>query len=180
MQNAVTISGPISFGTQYRATRAVVSRSQVTVLAYGFFGGVPVLTLILMLAIGQDISRPSPPGIPAWAALALGPVFVFVVIPLCHAVNVWQARRRNVSVQGVLAFTVTAEGFESHGGSFDVKLRWDAIHRVVETRQFFLFYVATAIAHFIPKNCVDSPEALQNIRTIIREAVGDRAKLRPA
>lgn len=180
MQNAVTISGPIRVGTQYRATRAVASRNQIAVLAYGFFVGIPVLTLILMLAMGQDTSRPSLLGIPTWAALILGPAFVFFVIPLCHALNVWQTRRRNASVQGVLTFTVTSEGFESHGGSFDVKLRWDAIHRVVETRQFFLFYIASAMAHFIPKECVDSPKDLQTIRTIIREALGDKAKLQLA
>ena len=81
-------------------------------------------------------------------------------------------------VRGVLTFTITDEGFESHGDSFDVRLRWDAIHRVVETRRFFLFYVSSAMAHFIPKACIVSPEELlETIRKIIYEAVGDRAKL---
>ena len=177
MQNTVTISGPISFGTQYRATRAIVVRSRVSILSYGFFVGVPLLTFAMMFAVGYDIVRPSVLGLPAWLGLLLGPAFVFLFLPLCHALNVWQMRWRNASVRGVLTFTVTSEGFESHGGSFDVRLRWDAIHRIVETRHFSLFYIASAMAHFIPKAYVASSEQMQILRNIIREAVGEKSKL---
>src|SRR5690606_26436138 len=107
-------------------------------------------------ATGYDVTRPAMLGLPTWAVLLSGPAFVFMFLPLCHALNVWQMRRRNASVSGVLTFAVTGAGFESHGGSFDVRLRWDAIHRAVETRHFFLFYVASAMAHFIPKAFVGS------------------------
>jgi hypothetical protein len=180
MQNLVTLSGPVSFGTQYRATRAVVARSKVTLLNYGFFVGVPVLALAGMLVTGYDISRPSLLGLPTWAALLLGPVFVFAFLPLCHVLNVWQMRRKNASLQGALTWTVSAEGYESHGGTFDVRLRWDAIHRAVETNDFFLLYIAAATAHFIPKACATSSEQLHAARTIIREALGDRASLQTA
>jgi len=180
MQNAVTVSGPITFGTQYRATRAVVAHSRVSLLSYCFFVGLPLLTLAVMLAPGYDVAHPAVLGLPTWVVLFLGPAFVFMILPLCHALNVWQMRRWNASVRGVLTFAVTGEGFESHGGSFEVKLHWDAIHKVVETRHFFLFYVASAIAHFIPKASVGSAEELQTIRTIIHEALGERAKLQAA
>ena len=178
MEKRVTVSGPISFGTQYRATRAVVARSRGGLLSYGFFVGIPLVVLAAMFATGYDVTRPSVLGLPTWLVLLLGPAFVFFFLPLCHALNVWQMRRRNASVRGVLTFTVTEEGYESHGGHFDVRLRWDAMHRVVETRGFFLFYVSSAMAHFIPKACIASPEELQTMRKIIYEAVGDRAKLR--
>jgi len=183
MQNTVTVSSPISFGTQYRATRAVVAHSRVNLLSYTFFLGIPLLTLAVMFATGHDVTRPSRPsvlGLPTWLVLLLGPAFVFLFLPLCHALNVWEVRRRNASVRGVLTFIVSGEGFESHGGSFDVRLRWDAFHRVVETRRFFLFYVSSALAHFIPKAYIASPEELQTIRNIIYQAVGDRAKLQTA
>jgi hypothetical protein len=48
---------------------------------------------------------------------------------------------------------------------------------VVETKDFFLFYIATASASFIPKVYATSPLELDNLRTIIREALGDKAKL---
>jgi hypothetical protein len=177
LQNAVTVSGPISFGLQYRATRATVARSPVNLLSYVFFVGVPLLLLAIMLVTGSDVSRPSALGLPVWAGLLLGPAFVILFLPLCHALNVWQMRSRNASVRGVLTFRVTDEGFESHGGSFDVTVRWEAIHRVVETKRFFLFYVSSTMAYFIPKTCIHLPEELQALRKIVYEAVGERAKL---
>lgn len=180
MENLVTLSGPVSFGTQYRATRAVVARSKVTLLSYGFFVGVPVLTFAGMLVTGYPVSRPSVLGLPTWVALLMGPIFVFAFLPLCHALNVWQMRRKNASLQGPLTWTVSAEGYESHGGTFDVRLRWDAIHRAVETKDFFLFYIAAATAHFIPKACATSAEQLPAARTIIRKALGGRASLHAA
>jgi hypothetical protein len=57
VENAVSISTPISFGTQYRATRAVVAHSRVAPFSYGFFVGVPALALVGMT--GYDLARPS-------------------------------------------------------------------------------------------------------------------------
>jgi len=117
-------------------------------------------------------------GLPVWVVLLLGPAFVFVLLPLLHALNVWQMRRNNKALVGVLHCTVNKEGFELHGGNFEVKLNWDAIQRVVETRHFFLFYVATTMAHFLPKWWIESSEGLGETRAIIQDAVGEKAKLR--
>lgn len=177
MEDTVTGSGEISFGTHFVATRAIVSRSPASRLSYGFFVGIPVVALAIMLATGYNLSRPASLGLPIWAVLLLGPAFVFFFLPCCHALNVWQMRRRNASVGGMLRFAVTDHGFESSSGVCDVKLHWGAIHRVVETKQFFLFYVASTMAHFIPKDCLAAPEDVKRVRAIVHEAVGDKAEL---
>lgn len=178
MQTFATFTGSISFGTHYRANRAVVTRRKLTLFLYGVFIGVPALVFAGLLIAGHDISCPSVLGLPAWLALLLGPLYVFLFLPLCHALNVWQMRRKNVPIHGALTWTVTTEGFESRGGTFDVRIRWDAINRIVETKEFFLFYIAATTAHFIPKACAVSAEDLTTARTIIKDALGDRAKLR--
>lgn len=177
MKNEVTVSSPITFAAQFRATRAIVARNRITPFVYAFFVGVPALTLLAMLATGYDLTRPSLLDLPVWGPLLGGPVYVFLFQPLLHALTVWQQRRKNPSVTGVLTFVLNSEGLETHGHSFDVRMRWDAIHRVIETRQFFLFYVASATAYFLPKTCVASPEELQLIRDIVSGAIRDRAKL---
>jgi hypothetical protein len=177
-QDSVSISGPVSFTTHYRATRAVVAHTKVNLFAYGFFVGIPWLIFLLMLGTGHNVAKAPVHGPPTWLALLGGPLLMFVVFPLIHAQNVWQMRRRNASIQGIHRFTVTPYGFESHGENFDVNLRWDAIHRVVETRDFFLLYISATWAHFIPKACASSSAQLQTIRGIIRHALGDKAKLR--
>jgi len=98
-------------------------------------------------------------------------------MPLIHATNVWQIRRRSAYIRGILTFNVTPDGFESHGEDFDVKLRWGGIQRAIETKEFFLLFVAARWAHFIPKACASSSEQLQAIREIIRHALGEKTKL---
>jgi hypothetical protein len=177
MKESVTFTGQVSFAMHYRATRAVVARSKVMVFNYGFFIGVPLLVIVSQLFEKRDVSRPSVVGIPVWLLLLTGPVFVLLFLPLCHALNVWQRRRNNASLQGVLTWTFGTEGFESHGGTFDVRLRWDGINRVVETKDFLLVYIAASTAHFVPKTCAATPQDLGKARAIIKQAIGARARL---
>ena len=172
----VTVSGSLTFRMHYRATRAVATRRRATLFGYGFFVVLPILTLILMLSTGHDTTSPGIFGLPAWVALSGGPYFMLVLIPLIHATNVWQIRRRNASIRGVLTFTLSPVGFESRGQAFESKLRWDAFHRVVETREFFLFYISSSWAHFIPKSFA-TPSEVECIRAVVRQFAGGKAKL---
>jgi hypothetical protein len=176
LENSVSISGPLSFYVHYRAARVVFAKSNLSIAAYCFFFGIPALTFALMLTTGRDVTQ-TLRGIPIWLCLLSVPLFVIAFLPLCQVLNVWQARRRNAALQGTLMWTVSAEGFASHSSAFDGMLRWPAIHRVVETREFFLFYIAATSATFIPKAYATSPVELDNVRAIIRESFGDKAKL---
>jgi hypothetical protein len=179
MGNSVSISGPLTFGVHYRAARAVFAQSRFSIAAFCFFVCIPVLTFAFMLETGRDVSQ-TIHGIPIWLCLLSIPFFVFALLPLCQALNVWQVRRRNFALQGALAWTVSAEGFECHGSAFDSRLRWEGIHRVVETRHFFLFYIAAASASFIPKAYATTPVELENLRSIVKEALGGKARLKAA
>ncbi len=176
MQDPVTISGNLSFRAQYRAARAFFARTKYCILVYASFVAVPLLGIVV-LARRDEISEPSLCGLPKWLILLLVPFLGFVVIPLIQGLNVWLMRRKNVAIRGVLTFTVSPEGFEVRGESFELKLRWDAVHRVVETRDFFFLYVAAVAAHVIPKGWAGSSSELEAIRTIIRGALHERAKL---
>jgi hypothetical protein len=176
MLTPVTVSGSLTFRIQYRATRAVVKRLRATLFGYGLFVLVPMVTLILMLSTGYDTTSPGILGLPAWVALSGGPYFMFVLMPLIQAVNVWQIRRRNASIGGVLTFILSPDGFESRGQTFETKLRWDAFHRIIEAKEFFLFYVSSSSALFIPKSFA-SPTEIESIRAIVRQFAGAKAKL---
>ena len=108
------------------------------------------------------------------------PAVPFLILPLCTALNIWRARRRNAWLRGVLRFAITPEAFEAHGEGFDVRLRWDLLQKVIETSGFFLFYVGATMAHVIPKASVESPTDIESIRTIVHGALGPKAKLRDA
>src|ERR1051325_7156666 len=84
---AVTISTPIDFWMQYRAARAVVNRTWSTIVGWVFFVGLPILTLVLMICTGKDISAPAMLGLPGWAVPMGGLLFMLILMPLLHALS---------------------------------------------------------------------------------------------
>jgi len=174
----VTISYESDFWTQYRATRAVVSRTLGTVLGYTFFVGVPLLTLIAMGLTDYDLTSPAAFGLPAWTILPAGLFFMVVFLPLVHALNVWSYRRRNRSVAGKHIVTLADEGIAVKGESFETRLKWDAILKASETKEFFLLYIAPRWAHFIPKVAVGPAVNLNAVRSLLQDKLGARSRLR--
>jgi hypothetical protein len=175
----ITFSSTITVWTQFRATRAIVNRLWSTYVAWGFFVGVPLLLVIVMLCFGQDIFAPGTFGLPAWAIAAGGLLFMLGFMPLMQCLNISSMRRRNPSVGGVQTYTITPDGYTVKGSLFDTTLKWDAFHKATETKEFILLYVSTRWAHFIPKAAATASD-LQAIRTIIHEKLGTKAKLQVA
>jgi len=56
-------------------------------------------------------------------------------------------------------------------------LRWRAMKQVVETKEFFLFYVTAAIAYYLPKRIVAAQD-LAGVRDLVHAHVArNRVKL---
>ena len=175
-EQSITLTATISFWSHYRATRAVVNRLWSTYVAWGFFVGVPFVFIIIMLCSGQDIFAPGNSGLPAWTILLGGLLFMVALMPLLQMFNVSSLRRRNPSVGGVQTYTIAQEGYTVQGGLFNNKLKWEAFFKATETKEFFLLYLSTRWAQFIPKATATADE-LKTIRTILREKFGAKAKL---
>ncbi|HEY6169663.1 MAG TPA: YcxB family protein [Verrucomicrobiae bacterium] len=177
MVNTVRIHGPLGFDTHYRATRAFITHSRVTLVGYVLFVGAPLLALAVMLAARSFVNGPATLGLPGWGILLSGPAFMFAGVPALCALSVWQLRRTKITHGDGVTCAVSLERFESHGSGIYARAAWDEIHRVVETRNFFLFYTGGTTAQFIPKDFVESPADLQAMREIIHVSLGSRAKL---
>ncbi|MDQ6630128.1 MAG: YcxB family protein [Verrucomicrobiota bacterium] len=177
--HSITLSSAIDFWTQFRATRAVVNRLWSTYVAWGFFVGIPLLLVIVMLCLGQDISAPGAFGFPAWTIAVGGLLFMLGLVPLIQLLNVSSMRRRNPSIGGIQTYTITPVGYTVQGSLFDTTLKWEAFHKAIETKEFILLYVSTRWAHFIPKLAATASD-LQTIRTILQEKLGTKAKLQVA
>ena len=175
----ITLSSTVSFWTHYRATRAIVNRLSTTYSAWGFFVGVPLLLVLVMLCLGEDIFVPGVYGLPTWAILVGGLLFMLVFIPLIQCLNISSMRRRNPSVGGIQTYTIAPEGYTIKGSLFDTTLKWDAFLKAIETKEFILLYVSTRWAHFIPKAAATASD-LQAIRTIVQDKLGTKAKLQAA
>ena len=67
---AVTVSGRVSFGEQYRATRRIVARSRAGLMAYLFFLGSPLVLAILV----SGCAAPPPVTAPVFVCVAAPPL----------------------------------------------------------------------------------------------------------
>ena len=173
----ITLTATISFWSYYRATRAVVNRLWSTYVAWGFFVGVPLLLIVSRLCRRQDISAPQDSmGFPPWTVLVGGLLMMAILLPLLQMSTVASMRRRNPSAGGVQTYTITQDGYTVQGGLFNNSLKWDAFFKVIETKEFFLLYMAPRWAQFLPKAAA-TEDQLQTISTILHEKFGARAKL---
>ncbi len=178
MENpSVTVSFPFGFWTQYRAGRAVVNRTWGTLFGWAFFVGAPLATFLFILCKGRDVSVPTVYGLPGWTLVIGGLLYMLVFVPLIHLLNVWIYRRRNRAIGGVHIYTFTPEGYSASGSFYDTKIKWGATLKAIETKHFILLYISSRWAHCIPKSAMDE-SALRAIRTILREALGPKARLR--
>ena len=87
-------------------------------IGWAFFVGLPLLIVLSMLLLGQDIFAPGTFGLPAWALLLIGGAYMLCFVPLIQTLNVSGMRRRNPSVGGVQTYTINHEGYSVQGSFF--------------------------------------------------------------
>ena len=106
----------------------------------------------------------------------VGFLFMTVLMPLLTMFNVHSIWRRNPSI-GIQTWVLTPDQYSVSGRLFDTKLKWDAFIKAPETRRFFLLYISSRWAHFIPKSAITSHEQLCAIRALIQQKLGVKARL---
>lgn len=72
---------------------------------------------------------------------------------------------------------VSAGGLRTECETTSTDIQWSGIHGVVETPEFFLFYVTPVCAIQLPKRAIATPVELDRLRGLLRERLGERAKL---
>ena len=112
--------------------------------------------------------------VPAWL-VATG-ICCLGTAPAMIAFSVRTYRSKNRTVAGQHSLTLDADGIHMSNPLVDMTLQWKAVHKVIETRSFFLFFISVGIAQYLPKRVI-SPEDLPSVRELI--ASHTRAALPP-
>ena len=174
-----TISFPLDFWTRYRASLTLTHRLWGTWFAYAFFVGVPSLCFIAAFAFHLDLSRPWAYDLPGWALLSGGYVFMFIFMPLLQMFQLWSSSRRNRMLLGIQHQTLAPEGFSISSDAFNANFKWDAIHKAIETKDFFFLYISSRSAYFIPKSRLSDAGDLERLRAVLRNYLHEKTQLRP-
>jgi hypothetical protein len=149
-----------SFQEQYIATLSVLFRIPLQIVVSAVFplGGL----FLLLFSIATD-------------SLSLANLAVILLCfgftPLLTALGVWLHRRRNMTSVGPFVYEIDDQNIRVTGGVFELKLAWQGIHKVVETKRFFLFFVSPRMAQFLPKRAVTNAEQLSELRQLVAAKV---------
>ena len=171
----MTVSFPLGFSEHYRVYRVAFHRTKAAWIAYAFFSLVPILICAAAVAFRgwalEEVARENAP------LLVGGPAFCIVVLPLLHRLNVRQARAGNRTTDGEQHLALSSDGIRAWGALHNTSLQWNAVHEVVETRDYFLIYLSKVQFFFLPKTALGGATELAAARCLFEDAISDRAKL---
>jgi hypothetical protein len=133
-----------------------------------------VRTVLWVFGIGMTIN--------VWADFQRGrfpavlPALILLAsLPLIPTLNGIVAARQweklNPAGHRQMTVGVGEEGFRTASYIGRTELRWAAMKQVIETDEFFLFYVTGRIAYYLPKRVVPEVQ-LSPLRNLVRARVG--------
>jgi hypothetical protein len=89
-------------------------------------------------------------------------------------------RRDNHCARHPMRRVVGSQGLRTECETTSSTVQWSGIHGVVETAEFFLFYVTRVCAVQLPKRAIPTATELDRLRSLLRDQLGDRASLQSA
>ena len=173
----MTFSFPTTSQDQVRASLEIYRRSQAAKLSRVFLFYLPILILVLGLMLTMlGINLPF-----VVLVIAIG-MMVFwlaslILLPLSQRFQVYQFRKNTPSALGEQTFSFTEQGFSLSGSLSNTDLKWAAIHKIVETKKFFFFYINKKLAYFLPVVEVQKAGKLDDLREFLEACAPGRTQV---
>ena len=140
------------------------------------FPRIIIFSLIILAIFGLNVSNAeyNTKEIFKSASIWFAAVFVFIIIRSYFRLK--NAFYSNKKIQEEIVYTFTDEKVQTKGETFDGDFTWNTVHRVKETKDWFLIYQSKTTMNMIPKKYF-SPSEIIELRNII-EKNNVKAKLR--
>jgi hypothetical protein len=96
--------------------------------------------------------------------------------------NVYRIARRQFrtspSAGEIRHWILSESGVETSSASSSGKFTWSTLHKVVESPESFLLFTSTTIFIVLPKRILGREERIESLRTLIRQQLGTKAKVK--
>jgi hypothetical protein len=135
----------------------------VVLVVYGYF----------ILRLGDmplQVLDPRPIGLVVFG------VFLVFVSPWFTRRGLAKAFRTNKRLQEEMRFTFSPEGYAITGETFSGDNQWSGLHRVMETKDMFLFYHSTLTMNLVPKRAFKDPIEVEAVRQFMSAVAGLQVK----
>jgi hypothetical protein len=115
--------------------------------------------------------------------IASGPVVIIALLVAGLLVwNVYRSAQRqyrtSYSAGEIRHWVFSESGVETSSASSSGKITWSILHKIIESPESFLLFPSTAIFIVFPKRSLGSEELIESLRTLIRQQLGVKAKLK--
>jgi len=155
----MTIETKLDFKRYLELMFAMAYRKPIMIV-YNLLGLI-LLTLPLIYFLGGNISYDKPP----YFQLVFA-VFILALLPF----SVYTSAKKNFASPGKLRekiiYEITEENILMTGETFELKIEWDKIHKIMELKKWVLIYPNKKAAFILPKE--DFGERISDFRTLVR------------
>ena len=139
------------------------------------------LMLVFLLLIGLfllsrlELSKvfENPPAATVW--------IVLIVFPVLYPVIIWfQTKRGFGNLQGFqtkLQYAFSANGYKVSDVKSSSDIDWDTILRAAESKHSFHLFFHRSLFHTIPKRCFEGPEKIAQLRSLLKQSLGNKASV---
>jgi len=136
----------------------VVRYLRALIIVYLFFPLSGLLVIVFSVCTGKPLGMEG----------VLIVLTAFSFTPLLTAMRVWMARRSKLG-QGPFTYSFDSEGIQTRGAAFDQTIKWAAILRVRQSKQFLFVFISPSRAFCIPLKALTEQGVLDQVLAIVRE-----------
>jgi len=172
----LTFSFPTTSRDYYRSSLEIYKRSQAAkldrLLLY-----LPLLIVVLavVLVLILDINLPF---IVLIVAIAMIVLWLASLVLRPQRLQVFHFWKNNLSLLGEQTYSFTEQGMGASGDLSNTDLQWAAIHKIVETKELFLFYISENWAYFLPVVEVQKAGKLDDLRQFLEACAPGRTQMK--
>jgi YcxB-like protein len=107
---------------------------------------------------------------------------IFAVLPILLGFSIYfgifrQAKKIEKIAEKVI-FAFDEDGLETKSESISSQIKWDRFVKICETKKDFIFFPQENIFYTVPKISFKNDEQINNFKDLIREKLGEKAKLK--
>jgi hypothetical protein len=136
---------------------------------------------LLLFVLVVPFLRPNADPLAVWIAAAPW----LVILGIWFALLRWGLpymsartfRRDNHCARHPMRRIISVQGLRTECETTATDIRWQGVQGVVETPEFFLFYVTRSCAVQLPKRAIPTQQDLKRLRAVLSQQLGQRAQL---
>ena len=106
---------------------------------------------------------------------------VLIVFPILYPVILWFQTKRGFgnlqNFQTRILYAFSADGYKVSDAKSSADIDWATILRAAESKHSFHLFFHRSLFHTIPKRCFDEPGKIAQLRSLLKQSLGNKASV---